>query len=188
MKYILLLLSQFLFLFVSGQTVAVKSNLFSAVNGAFNGGLEYALGNKSTLDLSGSIRPWKRSGDYVNRYWLIQPEYRYWICQKFNGSFWGVYLNGAQFNIGGKKIPFGLLSQLKEHRYSGWLAGGGISYGYHFLLNNRWSLDASIGLGYEYIDFKKYTCPNVCSRLQNKDSHHYFGPAKASVSIVYFLK
>ena len=42
---------------------------------------------KSTFDLSGSIRPWKRTEGYVNKYWLIQPEYRYWTCQKFNGSF-----------------------------------------------------------------------------------------------------
>ena len=64
-----------------------KSNLLSAANGALNAGVEYAFGPKSTFDLSGSIRPWKRTEGYVNKYWLIQPEYRYWTCQKFNGSF-----------------------------------------------------------------------------------------------------
>ena len=93
---------------VSAQKMAVKSNLLSAANGALNAGVEYAFGSKSTFDLSGSIRPWKRTEGYVNKYWLIQPEYRYWTCQKFNGSFWGAYLNGAQFNVGGKKMPFGL--------------------------------------------------------------------------------
>ena len=93
---------------VSAQKTAVKSNLLSAANGALNAGVEYAFGLKSTFDLSGSIRPWKRTEGYVNKYWLIQPEYRYWTCQKFNGSFWGAYLNGAQFNVGGKKMPFGL--------------------------------------------------------------------------------
>lgn len=87
---------------VSAQKMAVKSNLLSAANGALNAGVEYAFGSKSTFDLSGSIRPWKRSEGYVNKYWLIQPEYRYWTCQKFNGSFWGAYLNGAQFNVGEK--------------------------------------------------------------------------------------
>lgn len=88
---------------VSAQKTAVKSNLLSAANGALNAGVEYAFGPKSTFDLSGSIRPWKRTEGYVNKYWLIQPEYRYWTCQKFNGSFWGAYLNGAQFNVGGKR-------------------------------------------------------------------------------------
>ena len=86
---------------VSAQKMAVKSNLLSAANGALNAGVEYAFGSKSTFDLSGSIRPWKRSEGYVNKYWLIQPEYRYWTCQKFNGSIWGAYLNGAQINVGG---------------------------------------------------------------------------------------
>jgi len=29
---------------------------------------------------------------------VLQPEYKYWTCQKYNGLFWGGYLNGAQFN------------------------------------------------------------------------------------------
>ena len=59
---------------VSAQKTAVKSNLLSAANGALNAGVEYAFGLKSTFDLSGSIRPWKRTEGYVNKYWLIQPE------------------------------------------------------------------------------------------------------------------
>ncbi len=58
---------------VSAQKMAVKSNLLSAANGALNAGVEYAFGPKSTFDLSGSIRPWKRTEGYVNKYWLIQP-------------------------------------------------------------------------------------------------------------------
>ena len=50
---------------VSAQKTAVKSNLLSAANGALNAGVEYAFGLKSTFDLSGSIRPWKRTiGSY----------------------------------------------------------------------------------------------------------------------------
>lgn len=56
---------------VSAQKTAVKSNLLSAANGALNAGVEYAFGPKSTFDLSGSIRPWKRTEGYVNKYWLI---------------------------------------------------------------------------------------------------------------------
>lgn len=57
---------------VSAQKTAVKSNLLSAANGALNAGVEYAFGPKSTFDLSGSIRPWKRTEGYVNKYWLIR--------------------------------------------------------------------------------------------------------------------
>lgn len=170
---------------VQAQDIAVKSNLLSAANGALNGGIEYAFGPKSTFELSGSIRPWKRSEGYVNHYWLIQPEYRYWTCQKFNGSFWGAYINGAQFNVGGKKMPFGLFPWLKEHRYAGWMTGVGISYGYQFMLNKHWNIETAIGVGYEYIYYKKYQCPDVCSSVLNTDHYHYFGPSKASISVVY---
>lgn len=171
----------------SAQQTAVKSNLLSAVNGALNAGAEYTLGPKSTVELSGSIRPWKRSEGYVNRYWLLQSEYRHWTCQKFNGLFWGAYLNGAQFNTGGKKMPFGLFPWLKEHRYAGWLAGAGISCGYHFMLDRHWNIEAAVGIGYEYIDYKKYKCPDVCSELLKKGRYHYFGPSRASIGIVYLF-
>ena len=119
MKYFL-----FLFLFLSvgwlhcrSQRVAVSVNALPAIDGAFEAGVSYAIRNKSTVELTGSLRPWKREEKYVNRYWLIQPEYKYWTCQKFNGFFWGAYLNGAQFNIGGKKLPFGIFAVLKKYRY-----------------------------------------------------------------------
>lgn len=70
---------------------------------------------------------------------------------------------------------------------AGWLAGGGISYGYHILLNRHWNIEVSVGVGYEYIDYKKYKCPDVCAELLEKGHYHYFGPSKASLSIVYIF-
>ena len=105
------------------QKAAIRVNALSAIDGAFGGGISYAIGKRSTVELAGSLRPWKRSEEYVNRYWLLQPEYKYWTCQKYNGFFWGGYLNGAQFNIGGKKLPFGIFSQLNATgTKAGWQA------------------------------------------------------------------
>ena len=146
-KSILFFLILFGSITVRSQNFAVKSNLLSLANGALNGGIEYAFGMRSTVDFSGSLRPWKRTERYVERYWLLQAEYRYWTCQKFNGSFFGVFLNGAQFNIGGKDMLLGKFKWLKNHRYSGWLTGGGISYGYHLILNRHWNLEVSLGIG-----------------------------------------
>lgn len=102
MRYFITLLILFSCLDGYSQKVAVRLNALPATDGAFGAGVSYGIGNKSTVELAGSLRPWKRSEMYVNRYWLIQPEYKYWTCQKFNGFFWGGYLNGAQFNVGGK--------------------------------------------------------------------------------------
>lgn len=186
-KSILILVLSCLICPVFGQSMAVKTNLVSAANGALNAGIECAVSNKSSFELSYSMRPWKRTEGSVNRYWLVQPEYHFWTCQKFNGSFLGAYLNGAQFNVGGKKMPFGLFSELKEHRYSGWLTGAGVSYGYQLMLNRHWNLEAAIGVGYAYIDYTKYECPDVCAEIEKKGRSHYFGPTKLSLSIVYIF-
>jgi len=169
------------------QKVAIRVNALSAIDGAFGGGISYAIGNKNTVELTGSLRPWKRSEEYVNRYWLLQPEYKYWTCQKYNGFFLGAYLNGAQFNIGGKKLPFGVFSQLKRYRYEGWLAGGGISCGYHWMLNDHWNIETSVGAGYEYIHYRQYNCVDKCAKLKEEGKYHYVGPNKASISLIYLF-
>ena len=95
MRYFIALLISFGCLHCYSQKVAVRLNALPAIDGSFGAGISYAVGNRSTVELAGSLRPWKRSEMYVNRYWLIQPEYKYWTCQKFNGFFWGAYLNGG---------------------------------------------------------------------------------------------
>lgn len=187
MRHFIFLLLLGCWLSGNAQKVAIRANLLPPIDGALALGASYAIGKQSTIDLAGSLRPWKRGEKYVNRYWLVQPEYRYWTCQKFNGSFWGVYLNGAQFNIGGKRLPFGIFSQLKKYRYEGWLAGGGISYGYHWMLNDHWNIEASLGIGYDFIRYKQYKCVEKCAGLRDKGTHHYLGPSKASISLVYLF-
>ncbi len=188
MRYFITLLILFGCLDGYSQKVAVRLNALPATDGAFGAGVSYGIGNKSTVELAGSLRPWKRSEMYVNRYWLIQPEYKYWTCQKFNGFFWGGYLNGAQFNVGGKKLPFGIFADLKKYRYEGWLIGGGISCGYHWMLNDHWNVETSLGVGYDFIRYKQYNCVRKCAGLRNKGQYHYIGPSKASVSLVYLFQ
>lgn len=187
MKHFIFLLLLLGCLDAYSQKAAIRVNALSAIDGAFGGGVSYAIGNKSTVELTGSLWPWKRSEEYVNRYWLLQPEYKYWTCQKYNGFFWGGYLNGAQFNIGGKKLPFGIFSQLKRHRYEGWLAGGGISCGYHWMLNDHWNIETSVGVGYEFIHYRQYNCVDKCAKLREEGKYHYVGPSKASISLIYLF-
>ena len=35
----------------------------------------------------------------------------------------------------------------------------------------------------EYINYKKYKCPDVCAELLEKGHYHYFGPSKASLDV-----
>ena len=75
MRYFITLLILFSCLDGYSQKVAVRLNALPATDGAFGAGVSYGIGNKSTVELAGSLRPWKRSEMYVNRYWLIPVSY-----------------------------------------------------------------------------------------------------------------
>lgn len=169
------------------QPLGVKTNMAAPFFGSLNLGLECSVGKKYSIELYGSCRPWSRGETSVNRGWLIQPEFRYWPCQVFNGHFWGVYVLGAQFNMGGKSFPFDLLPTVKEHRYAGWTVSTGLSYGYQFMLGHHWNVETSLSVGYAYIDYRKYQCPVVCAALEMEANKHYLGPTKLSVSLIYIF-
>lgn len=85
------------------------------------------------------------------------------------------------------RASFGIFAGLKKYRYEGWLAGGGISAGYHWMLDNHWNIETSLGVGYDFIRYKQYNCVKECAGLRDKGDYHYIGPSKASISLVYLF-
>ncbi len=71
-----------------GQDVAVKTNLLYDI-AAFtaNAGVEVGLAPRWTLDVSANYNGWTLSGDRRWKHWLVQPEARYWFCDRFAGHF-----------------------------------------------------------------------------------------------------
>lgn len=167
---------------VDAQTIAVKSNLLYDATTTINLGAEVALTPKLTLDLSGNYNPWEFSENKKLKHWLVQPELRYWLCNKFNGHFLGVHAHYGEFNMGGIKML-----GMEDHRYEGNLIGAGLSYGYQWILNPRWSIEASLGVGYAYLDYKKYNCEK-CGDYLGSYKKNYFGPTKVAVSLIYIIK
>lgn len=162
---------------------AVKSNLLYDATTTFNLGLEIKTGRKFTLDIPVNYNLWTF---HENRKWkhlLVQPELRYWICEPFHGHHLGIHAHYGLYNVG--NLPFG--GRMKDHRYEGWLVGAGVSYGYQWMLSNRWSLEAGIGVGYAYLDYDKYPC-SKCGDLISKDKKHYVGVTKAAISLIYIIK
>ena len=164
------------------QKWAVKSNLLYDATATINLGVEAALGPRVTLDISGNYNPWE-FGDARWKHWLIQPEVRYWLCESFNGHFFGLHAHYAEYNAGG--INFN--ADFHRNRYQGHLYGAGLSYGYQWLLGNRWSMEAVLGVGYARLDHSKYPCA-TCGTIQKSEKKNYFGPTKAAVSIIYIIK
>ena len=69
------------------QRVAVKTNALYWATSTPNLGFEVGLAKKITLDVSGNYNPWKFGNDCQIKHWLVQPELRYWLHERFNGHF-----------------------------------------------------------------------------------------------------
>lgn len=75
--------------------------------------------------------------------------------------------------------------KLQDYRFEGWMLGVGVAYGYQWLLSKHWSIEAEIGIGYVYSQADKYECATCGDKLENNEPHHYFGPTKAAINLIY---
>lgn len=169
------------------QNIALKSNLLYDVSSTINLGPEVGLAKKWTLELPINYNPWKFDNGMRLRHWGVQPEVRYWFCEKFNRTFIGLHGHYADFNVGGWPDRFFIGENMQKTRYQGHLYGGGISIGHSWILNNRWNIEASVGAGYSHIKYDKYPCTE-CGSVLKGDSKNYWGPTKASLSLIYIIK
>mgnify|MGYP003197203732 FL=1 len=160
---------------VRAQHVAVKSNAVFWSVLAPNAGVEVALNRKATMAVSGAWKPWTvRNGENI-RFWIAQPEGRYWFCEAFEGHFIGAHILGAQYYL-----------QHNGRIYDGFLAGSGFTYGYDWVLSPRWNLEALIGFGYARLWYKERS-DLPCDRCARERSRNYLGPTAVSLSVSYLF-
>lgn len=187
-KWIVMLVMLFFLTGIKAQEVVLKTNLVSDAILSPNLGVEIGMAPRWTLDLNGNINAWNING-HSWKHWMVQPEARYWFCNRWAGHFVGVHIHGGQYNVGALKNNISFLgsdfSNLSDKRYQGWFAGVGVAYGYAWILNKRWTLEAEIGLGYAYTRFDVYPCATCGKKIEKDKPHHYVGPTKAAVNLVY---
>lgn len=160
----------------------IKTNVLYIATTTFNLGGEMRLSDYLTLDVSVNYNPWTFSDNRKFKHFLVQPELRYWIYEPFNGHFLGANLLYVHYNAG--NLPLG---SLKDSRYQGNAYSLGFSYGYQWILSRHWSLEATLGLGYMYLNYSKYEC-QTCGSKTGESHKNYFGPTKAGVSLIYVIK
>ena len=189
MKRLLFVLLSCIGLSVSAQNWAVKSNLLYDMTTTMNLGAEVRMSPQWTLDVSANWNPWTFSGNKKWKQLSFQPEARYWFCEAFNGHFLGAHLLGGIYNMSNWDTDFTFLGtdfgKLKDHRYEGWMLGAGIAYGYQWILSKHWSIEAEIGIGYVYSRYDKYRCAGCGRKTEEGKSHHFVGPTKAAVNLIY---
>ena len=109
----------------------------------------------------------------------VHPELRYWFCETFHKHFIGLHVPYLLYNVSDIKIL-----GTENERHQGWGAGAGISYGYSWLLSKHWNLEATVGVGYLYLESEKYPCTNCGSKIETAKKH-YFGPTQAAINLIY---
>jgi hypothetical protein len=173
---------------LKAQDFAIKTNILYDATTTLNLGVEFGLAPKWTMDISGNYNPWNLPSGKLIKHAMVQPEFRYWFCDRFSRHFLGFHAIGGIYNVGNipNNIKIGSLdlSPLSNHRLEGWGIGAGIAYGYAFILGEHWNLEAEICIGGAYTWFDKYYCPKCGEKVGSFD-HIYWGPTKIAINLVY---
>ena len=177
---------------VKAQDFAIKTNLLYDATATVNLGIEAGLAPRWTFDLSGNYHPWTLPNGRLMKHAMVQPEFRYWFCDRFSRHFIGFHGIGGIYNFAnlptdGVKL-FNLdLSPLSKYRYQGWAVGAGVAYGYAFILGEHWNLELELGAGYIYSRYDKFECKECGLQLAYQVPLHYVGLTKAAVGLVYLF-
>lgn len=161
---------------------ALKSNLLYGATATPNLGLEWGLGRKTTFDLAAGYNWFDWPDNKKWKHWIAQPAIRFWTCERFNGHFFGLHLHGGEFNVGG----VGPFKTIKNNRYDGWFAGGGVSYGHQWVISTRWAFELEIGAGYARLEYRRFGCAE-CQPKTGDGHYNYWGPTKLGATFQFFL-
>ena len=165
--------------------LSIKSNLLYDATASMNLGIEFRTGKKTSFEIPISYNPWTFRDNAKWRHILAQPEFRLWTNETFDGHFFGLHGHYAYYNVGGLYHP-PFSEYMKAHRFQGWLAGAGLSYGYRWNFNHRWGMEATVGLGYAFLSYDKFECAG-CGKQIGSETKNYFGPTKAGLTLIYSI-
>jgi outer membrane protein OmpA-like peptidoglycan-associated protein len=163
---------------------ALKTNILSALTATLNLGAEMRVADRITVQLPVSYNVWEFKNYRKWKHIAVQPGVRLWAREAYRGHFFGAQLHYAYYNICNLPAPFA--PYMHTHRFEGWLAGVGVSYGYRWNFDERWALEAELGLGYARLKYDKFECV-TCNDYIGTEGKHYLGPTKATVNLVMML-
>ena len=173
---------------LKAQQFALKTNVLYDATATINLGAELKVAPRWSVDLSGNLNAWSFSEGKRWKHWMAQPEVRYWLCDATAGHFFALHAIGGKYNFGHLSFArdiLGLpLGELRDNRFEGWVAGGGIGYGYAWILGTHWNLEAEIALGYIYTDYTRFECEG-CGRKTGDGHKGFFSPTKAALNVIY---
>jgi hypothetical protein len=161
---------------------ALKTNILEWGIATPNLGAEVTLAPHWSLEVAGSVNPFKFSDNKKWKHYQGTLEARYWLKESMNGHFFGVHVGGGEYNVAGIKVPFWGFE--KDSRYEGWHVRAGVTYGYHWALNHHWSIEALLGLGVVHTNYDRYECTN-CGKNYGNKTKTFFAPTRLALNLAY---
>ena len=162
---------------VAAKFFSAKINALAALTGTVNVGVDAAVSDKWTLDLSGYWNP-INSDSFSCRLYGVQAGTKRWLYEAFVGHFIGGQLTYGHYLYGASR-----------RYYKGNMAGLGFSYGYAWLLSKRWNVTAEIGIGVYYMQDTRRdrTPPEYGTIYIDLYKRWVVGPSRAEVSFNYLF-
>lgn len=157
------------------QTVSMSTNFLDwAELGTVNAGASYAVSRHWSVNASGMYNPFrlfdvqlkKRSASLGARYWP-----------------WHVY-SGWWTALGGRWSEFSENWFDEEQTREGTRLGGGLSFGYSYMVTPHFNIDLGVGLWTGQEKYRKYECP-VCGRILESGEKIFVRPDNFLVSFAY---
>lgn len=163
--------------FVQAQRVALKTNALYWAAFTPNIGAEFRVNRHVTFNFEAA---YNRIDCFHldSRGALITPEVRYWFSARpQTGHFVGLAGIGCDYHY--------VYDDGKRHK--GDLYGGGVTYGYSFVLSRRWSLETTLGVGVAHVQEMNWEKDEPEPGVANLKEWKVI-PLKAGVTFVYLLK
>lgn len=160
------------------QRVNVKTNALYWAAATPNLGAEFRVNRHISLNVEAGFHRFK-GGKFNTRALTCTPEIRYWFSARpQTGHFLALTALASCYDL-----------RIGDKRHQGDAFGGGLSYGYSFVLSRHWSLETTLGLGAIYRHEKKSDSPEEHAALTSPNiSKIGFAPLKAGVTFVYIIK
>ena len=138
----------------NAQHLGVGTNVLGWAAASPNLGLDIGLSKHLGLVIDAGINPFQFGTKQAN-FVAVQPELRFYPRYRFAGHYIGLEGHYAHYH------DFGL----NKYAYRGNLYGGGLTYGYSWMLSKSWNLEGFVGIGYTYLNdtaqFRYYTDANL---------------------------
>lgn len=159
---------------------SLYTNLFDWGHfGTMNLSAMYSVSRRSSLGATVRWNPFEWGNDQDAKLYKMRAfelDYRWWPWHVYSGWWLTANAQVREYNVAN---VWG-----KDYNEQGWAVGAGLGFGYTYMLNDHWNIEAGASAWAGYKDYKKYECPE-CGMLIKKGSKSFVEPDRVFINIVY---